>query len=78
MPDDAKLNRQPALELPIPHIWDDGLVTTLTLKRMEFESNFSLSDGVGDIIIIGDADHARALARALTIAANHLDNNPDR
>ncbi len=69
--------REIVLDLPIPHIWDDGSVSELRLTRRAYTDCFALhSDRNDAIIIIGSSEHARALARALTIAADRLDRNP--
>lgn len=67
-----------AIKLPVPHIWGDGSVTEMWVARLEYSNTFTLSDERGALIVIGDPTHARALARALTVAANHLDSNPEK
>lgn len=65
------------LDLPAPHIHPDGTVSTLRVVRYANRDWFGLRDDTGYSVIVHDANHARALARALTIAADLLDANPE-
>lgn len=62
-----------AMNLPIPYIHCDGSVSNLNLVRYESREWFGLQGDNGQSILVQDATHARALARALTIAADLLD-----
>ena len=65
------------LSLPVPYIHCDGSVSTLTVKRYACREWFSIDSIHGGGILVHDAVHARALARALTIAADLLDAGPE-
>ncbi len=56
-------------ELPVPHIYEDGSVSEVFVKHYEGKDFISVrNDNVS--ILIGSVAQARALARALTIAAD--------
>lgn len=64
--------------LPVPHIHCDGSVSQLNIVRYANREwlGINTSDRCHGILV-QDATHARALARALTVAADLLDANPE-
>ena len=69
----------PVMNLPVPYIENDGSVNEISLVRYEHREWFSIRSGTSDAsIIVANATHARALAHALTVAANLLDANPEK
>lgn len=60
------------LDLPIPHIETDGSVNELHIAHYEDREWLSICNSASSIVI-ASPDHARALARALVIAANFID-----
>lgn len=69
---------EPVMNLPVPAIEPDGSVNMLSVVRHEFREWISIRSEVsGTSILVANATHARALAHALTVAANLLDGNPE-
>lgn len=58
--------------LPVPHIYEDGWVSELWVKKYESHDWLSVGNS-GEAIVIANADHARRLAQALLIAASLLE-----
>ena len=65
------------LDLPVPHIHPDGGVSMIRVTRYACRDWFGLTEVGGGQLIVQDSTHARALARALTIAADLLDKGPE-
>ena len=59
-------------DLPVPHIYSDGSVSEVNVRKHEKYDWLSVSDG-GESIVISSSDHARRLAQALLIAASLLE-----
>lgn len=57
---------------PVPHIYTDGSVSEVFIKRYEGHDWLSVGNG-NESVVIADADHARRLAQALLIAASMLE-----
>lgn len=58
--------------LPVPHIYPDGSVSELWVKKYESCDWLSVGNDGGSIVV-ANADHARRLAQALLIAASLLE-----
>jgi hypothetical protein len=67
----------PVMNLPVPYIESDGSVNEISIVRYEFREWISIRNA-GASIVVANATHARALAHALTVAANLLDANPEK
>lgn len=55
--------------LPVPHIYSDGSVSTVTVHKYDEHDWVTIRDDVQSIIV-ASPEQARAMARALTIAAD--------
>lgn len=58
--------------LPVPHIYEDGSVADVRVRKYERHDWLSVQTENESIVIV-DADHARRLAQALLIAASLLE-----
>lgn len=67
-------------DLPVPHIYPDASVSDIRVKAHECPADLSFGGyicygegGRDDMVTFATPDHARALARALLVAADALD-----
>jgi hypothetical protein len=73
-------------DLPVPHIYRDGSVSQINIACFESEawtSDIPLSPNIMDenrehMIVLGSPEQARAMARALLIAADLCDKEMER
>lgn len=58
-------------DLPVPHVYADGSVTSIRVVAYEVpDTSPSIVDERDSLIVTGNPDHARQIARALLIAAD--------
>lgn len=58
-----------AFEMPVPHVYDDGSVQEVFVKKYEGSDWISLTNK-NEWIVIASPEHARQIARVLLIAAD--------
>jgi len=67
------MSDEKVMNIPIHHVHDDGSVSELHLVRYEGRDWMALRGQSDSSVVVGSAEHARAIARSLLIAANLME-----
>lgn len=86
MSDDAPTPPEKLFDLPVPHIYHDGSVSQINIACYESEawnwelplSPYIMDENRENMIVLGSPEQARAMARALLIAADLCDKEMER